>query len=81
MLNKFSNSLISPEFHSGVLRITPHKLCPTSRSSQGSLILASILDNTGYVGLAIVPALVLMSGMPTAFASVILAEEYTSIAS
>ena len=34
------------------------KLCPTNRSSQGSFILASILGNTGYVGLAIVPALV-----------------------
>lgn len=33
-------------------------VCPTNRSSQGSFILASMLGNTGYVGLAIVPAFV-----------------------
>lgn len=34
------------------------KFCPTNRSSQGSFILASMLGNTGYVGLAIAPAFV-----------------------
>ncbi len=34
------------------------KVCPTNRSSQGSFILASMLGNTSYVGLALVPTFV-----------------------
>ena len=49
-LKKFAHRLLNAKISDQV--------CPINRPSQGSFILASMLGNTGYVGLALVPAFV-----------------------